>query len=394
MLYLKLILTLSMANPNQVRFEQVHEVLRFLEPVQVVFDGVHDNTMYVVEKSGIVRRVSTRADAAEKPVYLDIKERVADKNDEEGLLSLVFHPEFEKNGNLFVWYTAHRPRRGVLSKFTTTPESQEVDPASEVVLLEVDEPWGNHNGGTVLFGPDGFLYLGIGDGGAANDPQESGQNKKTLLGKIIRININKPEEDRPYSIPSDNPFVGVGNTREEIWATGMRNPWRMSFDRETGKLWAGDVGQHAWEEIDVVVKAGNYGWNVREGYHEFQGDQSGADQMIDPVFEYGRRSGGSITGGYVYRGPTISWLIGDYVYADYLSKRIWSLTRTEGDKPAYKANQIATTTPLSISSFGENPDGEILACGFQTPYASIGKIYRLVPVEEEDLSNSTTDIIR
>ena len=394
MLYIKLIVLFSMVNTTQVQFEQVHDGLRFLEPVQVVFDGVHEDVMFVVEKKGVVRRVSTKPDAAEKPAYLDIKERVADRNDEEGLLSLVFHPDFKTNGELYVWYTAHRPRRGVLSKFTTTPESPKVDPDSEVVLLEVDEPWGNHNGGTVLFGPDGFLYLGIGDGGAANDPEESGQNKNTLLGKIIRIDVNQTQGGKQYAIPQDNPFVGVDGVKEEIWATGMRNPWRMSFDRTTGELWAGDVGQYAWEEIDIIVKAGNYGWNVREGAHEFRGDQRKASQMVNPVFEYGRRSGGSITGGHVYRGSTIPWLVGRYVYADYLSKKIWNLSKSEEDEQLYKANLIAATTPLAISSFGETPSGEILACGFMTPYASIGKIYRLVPAPEEDLSDSTTDTIR
>ncbi len=385
---------LSMATPNQVQFEQVHEGLRFLEPVQVVFDGVHENVMFVVEKGGVVRRVSTNADAAEKPAYLDLKPRVADRNDEEGLLSLVFHPEFKENGELYVWYTAHRPRRGVLSKFTTTYDSEEVDPDTEVVLLEVQEPWGNHNGGTVLFGKDGYLYLGIGDGGSANDPHKSGQNRNTLLGKIIRIDVNKEQKGRPYAIPQDNPFVGVLGTRDEIWATGMRNPWRMSFDRVTDELWAGDVGQYAWEEIDIVVKAGNYGWNVREGKHEFMGDQSRASHMVDPVFEYGRIDGGSITGGYVYRGSAIPWMEGAYIYSDYLSKRTWNLTVTEDEKREYKANRIATTTPLAIASFGETPDGEILACGFMTPYASIGRIYRLVPIAEEDLSDSTVDNIR
>jgi glucose/arabinose dehydrogenase len=359
-----------------------------------VFDGVHDDVMYVVEKKGVIRRVSVKSDATKKPVYLDIKKSVGERHDEEGLLSLVFHPNFETNGELYVWYTAHRPRRGVLSKFTKIADSDRVDPASEVVLLEVDEPWGNHNGGTVLFGPDGHLYVGIGDGGAANDPYNNGQNKNTLLGKIIRINVNQKTEDRPYAIPIDNPLVGRKGTRGEIWAWGLRNPWRMSFDRETGELWTGDVGQNAWEEIDIVVRGGNYGWNKREGKHEFRGDQSHRSPMIDPVFEYGRRSGGSITGGHVYRGSNIPWLVGRFVYADYMSKRIWNLSPPKKGEDKYVASQMATTTPLAISSFGETPDGEILACGFMTPYASTGKIYRLVPVLPEDTSDSTTESIR
>jgi len=315
------------------------------------------------------------------------------------LLSLVFHPDFKTNGELYVWYTAHRPRRGVLSKFTTTHDSQKVDPDSEVVLLEVDEPWGNHNGGTVLFGPDGFLYLGIGDGGAANDPHNNGQNKNTLLGTIIRIDVNKESEDRPYAIPPDNPLVGVSGVREEIWAWGLRNPWRMHFDRETDDLWTGDVGQYAWEEINVVVKGGNYGWNIREGNHEFQGDQSQKKQMIDPVFEYGRSEGGSITGGYVYRGTKIPRLVGKYIYADYMSKRVWALSSPTDGASTFTSERIAGgastfSDNFAISSFGETPNGEILACGFMTPYASVGKIYRLVPTPEEDLSDSTTDTIR
>ena len=394
MLCVKLVLLLSVTGVNEVRFEPTHTSLRFAEPVQVVFDGVHDDVMYVVEKKGVIRRVSVKSDATKKPVYLDIKKSVGERHDEEGLLSLVFHPNFETNGELYVWYTAHRPRRGVLSKFTKTVDSDRVDPASEVVLLEVAEPWGNHNGGTVLFGPDGHLYVGIGDGGAANDPYNNGQNKNTLLGKIIRINVNQKMEDRLYAIPTDNPLVGRKRTRGEIWAWGLRNPWRMSFDRETGELWTGDVGQNAWEEIDIVVRGGNYGWNKREGKHEFRGDQSHRSLMIDPVFEYGRRSGGSITGGYVYRGSNIPWLVGRFVYADYMSKRIWNLSPPKKGEDKYVARQMATTTPLAISSFGETPDGEILACGFMSPYASTGKIYRLVPVLPEDTSDSTTESIR
>ena len=392
MLCIKLILFLSLATPSEVCFEPVHAGLRFSEPVQVVFDGVHDDVMYVVEKKGVVRRVSTEHDATKKPTYLDIKSRVGERHDEEGLLSLVFHPNFETNGKLYVWYTAHRPRRGVLSKFTTTPSSEIVDPESEVVLLEVNQPWGNHNGGTVVFGPDGHLYVGIGDGGAANDPYNNGQNNKTLLGTIIRIDVNQKTEDHPYAIPPDNPLIGGDGTREEIWAWGLRNPWRMSFDRETGALWTGDVGQNAWEEIDIIVRGGNYGWKLREGNHEFQGDQSNRSRMIDPVFEYGRRSGGSITGGHVYRGSANPSLVGTYIYADYLTKKVWKLSLSEEN--TYVSEQIATTTPLAISSFGETPSGEILACGFMTPYASIGKIYRLGPSPEEDLSDSTTDKIR
>lgn len=393
MFYIAAALSIAATVSPQARFEPVHTSLKFTSPVQVVFDGVHDDRMFVVEKEGVVRKVSTKKEASKKPAYLDIKSKVGERHDEEGLLSLAFHPNFKKNGEMYVWYTAHRPRRAVLSKFTASGESfDEVKAESEKVLLEVDQPWGNHNGGTVVFGPEGYLYVGIGDGGAANDPHGHGQNKSTLLGTIIRIDVNKKSEDQLYAIPPDNPLVGVDGAREEIWAWGLRNPWRMHFDRETGDLWTGDVGQNAWEEIDVVVRGGNYGWNIREGNHEFQGDQGEKDSMIDPVFEYGRRAGGSITGGHVYRGSNIPSLVGKYIYADYLSKRVWVFSGYGTDETT-TSEHIASTTPLAVSSFGETPSGEILACGFADPYMTKGKIYRLVPAEEEP-SDSTTDSIR
>ena len=380
----------------------MHTSLVFNEPVQALYDGVLDDTIYVVEKEGMIRNVSTNTDASEKPIFLDITDRVGVTNDEEGLLSLVFHPDYAENGEFYVWYSAQNPKRSVLSKFTKPPDKTTADKSSEQILLEVREPWGNHNGGTVLFGPDGFLYLGIGDGGAANDPYNNGQNKNTLLGTIIRIDVNPRSSEPPpsetgkrnkpsnslYTVPTDNPLVGQNGVREEIWAWGLRNPWRMSFDRATGKLWTGDVGQNAWEEIDIVERGGNYGWNLREGAHDFKNNNNDKSKTIDPVYEYGRRLGGSITGGYVYRGSKIPALVGAYIYCDYLSKRIWILVPPSGEDEPYTSERIAKKTPIAISSFGETPDGEILACGFPNAYASRGKIYRLVS------SEPTTSMIR
>ena len=332
--------------------------------------------------------ILTEKNADKKPIFLDIKNKVGVTHDEEGLLSLAFHPDFEENGELYVWYSAQRPKRSVLSRFTYNSEGVRVNAETEEVLLEVREPWGNHNGGTVMFGPDGFLYLGIGDGGAANDPHRNGQNNKTLLGTIIRIDVNNSTESAKYAIPKDNPLVSSQDARHEIWAWGLRNPWRMSFDRTTGELWTGDVGQNAWEEIDVITKGGNYGWNAREGRHNFLEPKT-TPTTVDPVHEYGRRSGGSITGGYVYRGTDIPNLSGGYIFADYISRRTWILTKDEEGEESYAAQQIAKKTPLSISSFGETPDGEIIVCGFVSPYASTGKMYRLVQSPD-----STTSTIR
>ena len=389
----KIILTLTSASTQSVEFVPMHTSLTFNDPVQAVYDGTTDKFLYVVEKNGVVRRVSTQKNEVNQPVFLDIRDKCTVSHSEEGLLSMVFHPEYETTPELFVWYTAANPRRCVLSRFTADKETNTANAKSEKILLEVNQPWGNHNGGTVLFGPDGYIYLGIGDGGASNDPHKNGQNKKTLLGSIIRIdpkaqeNSTQHTSDQPlsshstdslaYSIPEDNPFATDDSARGELWATGLRNPWRMSFDRETGKLWVGDVGQNKWEEIDVVEKGKNYGWNIREGTHQFMGNET-QENTTPPVFEYGRRMGGSITGGYVYRGKQIPHLVGKYIYADYLSRRTWALTTQSKEVESATSVKIAKATPLSISSFSETPDGELLVCGFETPYARTGKIFTLV----------------
>jgi glucose/arabinose dehydrogenase len=367
-----------------VQFEPIHNALEFKDPVQVVFNDNDATVMYVVEKDGIINNVSLDKDNENKAIILDIRDRVGVTHSEEGLLSMALHPSFTSTGEIFVWYTAQKPKRGILSKFTQEEGGKNINPASEKILLEVPQPWGNHNGGTILFGKDGFLYLGIGDGGSANDPHKNGQNNKTLLGTIIRIDVNQQTETQPYSIPQDNPFMSCQDVRQEIWAYGLRNPWRMSFDKKTGKLWVADVGQNQWEEIDIVQKGKNYGWNYREGSHEFFPSDTDA-VFEEPVFEYGRKEGGSITGGYVYRGKKIPHLEGKYIFSDYLSRRIWALSQS-GQEPK-KAQRIAKKTPLAISSFGETPGGEIVCCGFETPYSPLGKIYRLELSTDSDLAD-------
>ena len=362
----------------------------FNEPVQVLFDGSKESFMYVVEKDGFVRAVSMNKEETKKPIFLDISDLVGITNDEEGLLSLAFHPNYAENREIYVWYSSQEPhKRGVLSRFIKNKCDNTVDSKSELVILEVRQPWGNHNGGTVLFGPDGYLYLGIGDGGAANDPYNNGQNKNTLLGSIIRIDVNGSSKENPYTIPKDNPLVGQVNHRAELWAWGLRNPWRMSFDRETGALWTGDVGQNKWEEVDIIKKGGNYGWNFREGKNGFREPGETISNTTDPVHEYGRRQGGSITGGYVYRGTKIPELVGSYIFSDYLSRKIWTLQENRENKLTYRSKQIAKKTPIAIASFGETPEGEILACGFPSPYASKGKIYLLLPTESSDSKTSS-----
>ena len=353
----------------------------FVRPVQAVVAPGDEATVYVVEQPGRILAMKNAADESESRIFMDIRDAVHDKHNEEGLLSLAFHPEYASNGRLYVYYSANRPRRGVLSEFTVTADRTAVDPDSERVLLEVGQPWGNHNGSTVVFGPDGMLYVSYGDGGAANDPNNAGQDLTTLLGTIIRIDVDQNDEGLEYAVPKDNPFVDVDGARPEIWAYGLRNVWRMSFDRETGELWAGDVGQNAWEEIDIITKGGNYGWKPREGlvpFKLYRGEVDPEATFIDPVTVYPRDKGISVTGGHVHRGDAEPALEGIYFYADYGSGRIWGL-RHDGTAVTDE-REVFQKGGYFISSFGELADGRLLVCVFRNTFTGKGKVYLLEPV--------------
>jgi glucose/arabinose dehydrogenase len=293
------------------------------------------------------------------------------------LLSLAFHPEYATNGRFFVYYSRHDPKRNVISEFARSKVDPNIaDPSSEKSILEVGQKWGNHNGSTLLFGPDGFLYASFGDGGLANDPDGNGQNLETLLATIIRIDINSAAEGKAYSIPPDNPFVNRAGARPEIWAYGLRNVWRMSFDPPTGNLWAGDVGQNAWEEIDLIVKGGNYGWNIREGSHPFKRGESDVP-LIEPVVEYSHRNGGlSVTGGYVYRGKRNPRLEGAYLYADYATRRIWALRYADGKMTSHK-EVFSGRDGTYVTSFGEDAQQELYVCGFDKIDGGRGRVFRI-----------------
>jgi len=355
--------------------------------VQVTHAG--DNRLFVVEQNGRIRVFENSPDHGTPDVFLDIRPAVRRKNNEEGLLSLAFHPLYATNGFFYVYYSASDPRRGVLSRFQVSADDpNRAEPGSEKVILEVDQPYGNHNGSTVLFGPDGYLYISLGDGGSAFDPQDNGQNLSTLLGTILRIDVDREQDGRGYAVPADNPFVDRPGARGEIWAYGLRNVWRMSFDRETGELWAGDVGQNMWEEIDLITRGGNYGWRIREAAHPFK-QGTPPDPMIDPVVEYPQRRGKgrsrelvgmSITGGYVYRGKTQEQLVGVYLYGDYVTGRIWGLRYRDGRITEHR--QIFVRPPrVYISSFGEDAAGEVYVCSFDRMNGSgggTGRLYRVV----------------
>ena len=301
--------------------------------------------------------------------FLDIRERVSDAGNEEGLLGLAFDPAYVENGYFYVYYSAARPRRSVISRFSVSPgDPNRADPGSELVFMEVEQPYSNHNGGHLVFGPDGMLYVGLGDGGAAGDPQGNGQDTSTLLGSILRIDVSRLDDLGTYEVPDDNPLAGSGGTaRGEIWAYGLRNPWRFSFDRETGTLWAADVGQNLYEEIDIIRPGLNYGWNVMEGSHCFRQQGCDAQGLTMPVAEYGRDGGCSVTGGHVYRGRRIPSLYGAYLYGDFCSGKIWALRH---DGAAVTEHMEIADTGLSISSFGEDPSGEVYVLTFE------GVIYR------------------
>jgi glucose/arabinose dehydrogenase len=346
--------------PPRVQLERVTEGLT--RPVHITNAGDGSGRLFVVEKPG--RIMIVRDGAVQPDPLLDITDRVGAQGSEQGLLSVAFHPRFAENGSFFVNYT---DRRGdtVISRFRA--EGDRADPTSEQVLLQVDQPYPNHNGGLVLFGPDGYLYIGMGDGGSAGDPQGYGQRMDTLLGKMLRIDV---DNGNPYGIPPGN--LQRAGARPEIWATGLRNPWRFSFDRATGDLFIGDVGQNAWEEIDWLpagAPAGaNFGWNVLEGEACYRNATCDRRGFVMPIATYGHDLGCSVTGGYVYRGAQSPGLQGAYIFGDYCSGQMWTLRPgTDGDwtlAPALDTN-------LSITSFGEDEAGELYLTAYE------GELYRV-----------------
>ena len=351
------------------RFELAFSGLKFSRPLYITHPKDGTDRLFVVEQAGRVYWFDNDPQVANTQIALDIRSKVRRGGNEEGLLGLAFHPDFKTNRLVYLHYTASQgPRRNVLASFTMDEADQTIDPASERVILEVDQPWANHNGGMIEFGPDGYLYIALGDGGAANDPRDHGQDLSTLLATILRIDVDRQDPDLAYAIPEDNPFVDRSGARGEIWAYGLRNVWRFSFDRQTGDLWAGDVGQNTWEEIDLIKKGGNYGWNEREGNHPFN-ERGRPGPFESPVVVHGRGQARSITGGYVYRGQSIPLLVGEYIYGDFETGLVWTI-RHEGQKMTEHNYLCRVPSP---ASFGEDRDGELYVTSFD------GRIYKLIP---------------
>lgn len=325
--------------------------------------GDGSGRLFAATQRGVIYVFEENAAATKATRFLDISERVDawQKDNEEGLLGLTFHPQFKTNGQFVVYYSsAKEPQTSIISRFQVFKENPNVaDPESEEILLKVKQPFPNHNGGTTVFGPDGYLYIGLGDGGARNDPLEAGQDLGTLLGSILRIDVDQASAARKYGIPADNPFVNRPGARPEIYAYGFRNVWRLSFDPKTDRLWAADVGQELWEEVNVVEKGGNYGWSQREGTHPFGNSQVvGQDPMIDPVWEYDHQVGKSVTGGIVYRGSKVPQLDGLYLYADYVSGKIWGLKYNE-ETGQVEQNVGLMEGGIPVLAFGNDSKGEV-----------------------------------
>jgi glucose/arabinose dehydrogenase len=368
----------STACGQTVQLVNAFPSLSFRQPVFLTHSGDGTDRMFVVQQNGLIKVFSNDSTVASASTFLDISKKLSASDGEEGLLGLAFDPHFAENGYFYIDYTAPNPLHTVVARFHLSPgDPDRADSLSEFTVLTVNQPYTNHNGGMLVFGADGYLYIGLGDGGSGGDPQGNAQNRARLLGKILRIDVSDTTATMHYRIPADNPFAGNSSGyREEIWAYGLRNPWRFSFDESTGRLWVGDVGQDAREEVDIVEKGKNYGWNIMEGTACYN-PPSGCDTagLTMPIKDYDHSLGEAITGGYVYHGARRADLDGAYIYADYGSGRIWMLRWENGH---LTADTQLLDSPYAISSFGVDQDNELYILSYD-PSANTS-IYRFARV--------------
>lgn len=358
---------------TSLKTKDAFPALKFDKPVEMRQIPGDSSRFFVIEQEGVIRVFQNNASVKSSNVFLDIKNKIK-SGGERGLLGLAFHPDFKNNGYFFVNYTAGSPLKTVIARYKASmPTAESADPSSEAVLFTFNQPYDNHNGGSIHFGKDGLLYIATGDGGSGGDPQNNAQNRKSHLGKILRVDVNATGKGN-YGIPADNPYATAGsdNFLPEIYAYGLRNPWRISFDMENDRLFAGDVGQNEREEIDIITKGGNYGWRIKEGLDCYESSSNcNAAGLIEPIFDYSQSKGDrSITGGYVYRGKQVPSLAGKYIYGDYVSGRIWAL-ELDGDKR--KSNTLLFENKGAISSFAQDLSGEVYYLNYGE-----GKIMKLV----------------
>jgi uncharacterized repeat protein (TIGR03806 family) len=370
-----------------VRYNPAFGGAKFNQPIDMHIASGDDANVYIAERGGSIQRVNRQTGA--KTEFLRIPSEQINPQGEGGLLGFAFHPDWASGKQeVFVSYTAPSDgpakMKSVVERFTSTNGGQSLAGATRKVVFELEQPYTNHNGGGIAFGRDGFLYIGLGDGGSGGDPLNAGQDKQTLLGKFLRIDINGVEGGKQYRIPATNPFA-TGGGKPEIFAYGLRNPWRWSFDTATGDLWAGDVGQGQWEEVDIIKLGGNYGWRVREGRHCYNAANCDSRGMIDPIAEHDRNDARSITGGYVYRGKRLPGLVGKFIYGDFATGKVWAVEDQGG----------GTGTPVSLgsiegnelASFGQDQDGEVYLLKLQS-----GTINVIAPAGAETPSDFPTKL--
>ncbi len=378
----------------KLRTEVAFPNLKFDRPVALDYPRDDSNLLFVVEQhQAKIFSFPNEPETSDKQLFLDLPTEIS-RDNEEGLLGLAFHPRYKENGQFFVYYSAKEGktgRRSVVSRFRVSKDDpRKAEPGSEERLwLSEPDPFGNHNGGHIAFGPDGYLYITLGDSGAADDPLVSGQNPTDWWGSILRIDVDNPSDGKPYGIPKDNPRLRdpqkFSNWAPEVYAIGLRNVWKFSFDRENGTMWAGDVGQNLWEEVDIITNGGNYGWSAREGLHGFNKRQKRPvrrEDLTDPIFDYPHAPtperpdhGLSITGGYVYRGPSLPELVGKYVFGDYETGRVWGLINDGDTLVAYaELIDVKAQPKLNIASFAEDQTGELYILAFD------GRIHKFVPL--------------
>ena len=343
--------------------------LTFEDPVGIYHAGDGSNRIFILEQQGQIKVFDNDIDVTDVQTFLDIRSIVDQDGGytEEGLLGLAFHPNYTENGYFYVNYTSHNPRRNVIARYSVSSNNpNEADYGSSQIILEVNQPYTNHNGGQIEFGPDGYMYITFGDGGSAGDPLGHGQNLLTLLGSLIRIDVNTTG-NLNYAIPPDNPFVAQDNAQPEIYAYGLRNMWRFSWDPETEFLWGADVGQYEYEEINIIEAGGNYGWNIMEGTSCYNSSTCDEEGLEPPVWEYELYVDGvcSITGGYVYRGSSLWSLTGKYIYGDWCTGDIWAFTHTENGN---HTNEHLITSEINITSFGLDESNELFFCGNESIY--------------------------
>jgi glucose/arabinose dehydrogenase len=357
--------------------------VQVLRPVELIHPGDGTNRLFAADQRGRIYAINNQADVKEATVILDIQDRVqahdaASNVNEEGLLGMAIHPNFKQNGYVFVYYTSNKSslkngRFSYVSRFTVDQTTGTASGDSELILMKIDQPFANHNGGPMTFGNDGLLYIGFGDGGGRNDPDGRGQDLSNLMGTILRIDVDHKSEGKNYSIPKDNPFLGTKGALPEIYAYGIRNPWRIANDPLTGNIWIADVGQDQWEEINILRKGANYGWSIAEGSYGFGNAKVDPNvKVTDPVWEYDHQIGKSVTGGYVYRGKVFPKLVGCYLFADYTSGRIWAL-RYDSKTQRVTENIQLRGTGSPVMAFGLDEQGEVYFTGESVNGKSIFK---------------------